>query len=203
MDPSQFQQPANYLDQIAPKQVKRPLFTFSLRNIILLGIGVIVLIVIMVNISSAISNAKLEPWQRLSARLDATEEVATTSKPLIKDSKLKSANSELKIYLTNTKRDLAAPFKSLKITTASTPKKIITSESSTEIDARLEDGRLKAKYDSTYAREMSFQLTKLLTILAQTYNTSSSQATKSSIKKAYESLKPIQKNIADYSAVNE
>ena len=68
---------------------------------------------------------------------------------------------------------------------------------------RLEDGRLNAKYDSTYAREMSYQTATLLALINQLYKSSALPATKTYLKGAYENLEPTYKALSAFSASNE
>ncbi len=199
----QNQPPANYLDQIAPQQQKRPLFALNLKTISLLAGVVIVLGIIIANIGAMAGSSRLAPWQRLSARLATTQKTADTASPLIKNSGLRSLNSELKIQLANANRDLATPITALKVDPAKLPVSITTAEDGAGMTARLEDARLNAKYDSTYAREMSYQLSTLLTLLSQLYNSGVGPQTQEALKKAYDNVAPIQKNIAEFNASTE
>ena len=203
MNPQNGQMPLDYLEQIAPQAPKKPVFTLNLRTILLGAIGVIILIVILANIGGAISNAGKEPWQRLSARLAATALVVDSSTGKIKNSQLRSLNSDLKLYITNTQRDLATPLTALSIDATKLPKSITSSESSEKMAARLEDGRLNAKYDSTYAREMSYQLATILALQRQLYASNVGPQTKIFLDNAYKNLQPTYKSISEFSASNE
>lgn len=202
MNPQQ-QLPTDYLDQIAPQSAKSPFMFSKKRQIIFIGIIAIIIVIILAVVASSIGNAKKAPWERLSARIAATSEVATSSEGKIKNSQLRSINSNVKISLTNTQRDLAAPLLTIGIDTKKTPQSVLAAESSVAMIARLEDARLNAKYDSTYAREMSFQLSNLLTLLRQLYNSSSNQLNKDFLKTTYDNFEPVQKSLADFSASNE
>lgn len=203
MNPQNGQTPLDYLNEIAPQAAKKPLFTLNLRFILLLGLVFIVLVIIIANVAGAISNASKSPWQQYSAQLAATTEIVDSSSGKIKNSQLRSLNSDLKLYLTNTQRDLAKPLQQLDINPAKLPDSIKKKESSEAILARLEDGRLNAKYDSTYAREMSFQLAKTLALLQQLYKTNVGPQTKQFLKSAYDNLAPTYKTVSEFSASNE
>jgi hypothetical protein len=202
MNPQQ-QLPPNYLDQIAPQAAKRS-FTFSKpRLIILAGIVAIVVVIILAAVVGAVNNSKKEPWERLTARLAATSEIAASSEGKIKNSQLRSTNSNVKISLTNTQRDLVAPLQTVEIKPAKISPSVTASESSAKMLERLEDARLNAKYDSTYAREMSYQLANLLTLLRQMYSASSNEMNKTFLKTTYDNFLPVQKSLSDFSASNE
>lgn len=197
------QPPLDYLNQIAPQAPKKPIFVLNMRTVILGGVVAIILICILAGIGGAISNSQKEPWQRFSARLNATSAVVDGATGNIKSSQLRSVNSDLKLYLTNTRRDLAAPIAALGITADKLPEKIVASERGTGITERLEDGRLNAKYDSTYAREMTYQVATILSLLQELYSTNVGPQTKELVKAAYDNLLPSYNTLKQFSATNE
>ena len=201
MNPSQL--PTNYLDQIAPQAPKHSFLINKTRIIIFFGLIAVILVIILAVVAGAITTGKKEPWERLDARLAATSEVVTSSENKIKNSQLRSTNSNLKISLTNTRRDLAAPLLIANVDVKKESKSVLLSESSVAMIARLEDARLNAKYDSTYAREMSYQLSNLLTLLKQLYASSSNPSNKTFLQTTYDNLVPVQKSLAEFSASNE
>lgn len=199
--PQQYSQ--SYLDQIAPQGPKRSFMPSSKMLYVLIGVALIVVVLVLVAIVNQINASKVTPWERLSARLTTTTELVDSSSGKIKNSQLRSTSSNAKISLTNTERDIAAPLLKLNIDTKKIKPSIVTSESGTAALARLEDARLNAKYDSTYAREMSFQLANLLTLLQQIYSSSKNPANKEFLKATYDNFAPIQKSLAEFSASNE
>lgn len=203
MNPDNGQTPLDYLNEISPEAPKKPIFRLNLRTIIIGAIILLILVIILVNVSSAIGNASKAPWQQFSARLTATAEIVDSSSDKIKNSQLRSLNSDLKLYITNTQRDLAKPLGELGINPERLPDSILKKESNEDMMTRLEDGRLNAKYDSTYAREMSYQLATLLALLQQLYKTNVGPQTKQFLNDAYSNLGPTYEAIADFSASNE
>lgn len=202
MNPSN-QAPLDYLNQIAPTEARKSPFKLGPKLFIIIGI-VLVLVVIILSVTvSNLNSSRREPWQTLSARLDTTEKIANSSANNIKNSQLRSLNSDVKIYLTNTKRDLQTPLTAQSIKATELPASITTKEANAAMTARLETGRLNAKYDSTYAREMSYQLSTILTLLQRLYASSGSTTNKAFLKTAYDNLAPTQKAIAEFSASNE
>lgn len=201
MNPQQL--PPNYLDQIAPQAPKKSFSFGKGKLLILIGIIAIIIVLIMAAFVSSLNNAKKQPWERLAARLAATSEVVESSEGKIKNSQLRSTNSNLKISLTNTQRDLAKPLASAEVNPKKLSASIVTAESSAEMLERLEDARLNAKYDSTYAREMSYQLSNVLTVLSQLYKTSGSESNKAFLKTTYDNFQPVQKSLSEFSDANE
>jgi hypothetical protein len=203
MNPQNGQTPLDYLNQIAPQAPKKAVFALNFRTVIMGAIGVIILIIIIATVSGAITSGQKEPWQRFSARLNATTTVVDASSGNIKNSQLRSINSDLKLYLTNTKRDLAKPMTALDINTEKLPAKIVAEENGTGITERLEDGRLNAKFDSTYAREMTYQLATILSLLQQLYSSNVGPQTKELLKTAYDNLLPTYNTVSEFSTATE
>lgn len=203
MNPQNGQTPLDYLNQIAPETPKKPLFTLNFRTVLLGAIAAVVVIIIIASVAGSLSNSAKEPWQRFSARLDATTIVVDGATKNIKSSPLRSINSDLKLYLTNTKRDIAAPLKSLEVNPEKLPATIIKEERGTGITERLEDGRLNARYDSTYAREMTYQLATILSLLQKLYATNVGPQTKAALKVAYDNLLPTYTTLSEFNTTTE
>ena len=203
MNPQNGQTPLDYLNQIAPQAQKKPVFTLNWKTITLGILVLITLILILANVASGIANAQKEPWERYTARLAATGKMVDSSSGKIKNSQLRSLNSDLKLYITNTQRDLATPLANLGINPEKLPQSITKKENSEEALARLEDGRLNAMLDSTYAREMSYQLATTLALIQQLYKSNVSAPTKLFLEDAYKNLAPTYEAISKFSASNE
>lgn len=197
------QTPLDYLNEIAPQAQKKPGFTLNMRTVIFGAIIVFVLIITLVTIVGGINGSRKEPWERFTARLGATTTHVDSSSNKIKNSQLRSLNSDLKLYITNTQRDLAAPLERLEINPSKISKTIIAEETGTGMAERLENGRLNAKYDSTYAREMTYQLATILSLLQQLYAASSNPETRAFLETAYNNLQPTYESIESFSASNE
>lgn len=195
--------PADYLDQIAPQSQKAP---FLLGRPILLGViavAAIIFVIIGNLVVGAIADSRKDPWYRLSTRLSTTSKIADSTTGKIKSSTLRSLNSEVKLFITNTNRDLKAPLADLGITTESIPANIKAEESADPALARLEDARLNAVYDRTYAREMTYELALVLSALQKAYEVSSSADTQQTLSNSYDTLKLTYDSFSEYSAAND
>lgn len=202
MNPQHGQTPLDYLNQIAPQTPKPARFTFSFKWVVVAAILVIILVCILAAVVSSINSSRKQPWQQLSARLTATQAIANDATSKLKNSQIRSLNSDLKLTLTNTQRDITDPLLSLEIDSTKLPTSVTTQENGDAITKRLEDARLNAKFDSTYAREMSYQLATILSLYQELY-TSSSQNTKVLLETSYTNLLPTQQGFANFSAANE
>jgi hypothetical protein len=198
----------DYLNQIAPTTTKTSLFGIKgpLKPIhyIFAGlVGLLVIVLIVSIVANSASSGNTGKMQHLAARLTTTATIVNSAEANLKDGKLKTLNSNLKLFLTNTNRDIVAPFGKLGVNTNKLPKSIVTSEAATDVSARLEDARLNAVYDSTYAREMSYQLATTLSLMKEIYSSTKNKEAKDFLETAYSNLQPTQQAFADFTATTE
>lgn len=198
------QQPQNYsvdyLNQIAPQAPKRGLDPKFKLIAIILGIATIVTIALV--IITSLGGSPKENLQQLAARLQTTETIATGAQANLKSSELRSLNGSLKILLTNTNRDIAEPLKLSGISVGKLDKSIVAKENGSKITDTLEDARLNATYDRTYAREMSYQLETVTLLMQQLYKDASSESLKTFLDTSYKNIQPIQKQFSELNAAN-
>ncbi|HMI09034.1 MAG TPA: hypothetical protein VK497_01380 [Candidatus Saccharimonadales bacterium] len=201
MQPDQNEYPIDYLNQIAPEQ-KKPLMNSKVL-LVIVGIGAILAAVVgfllLINSGGASDSQKL---QTLSARMQTLEKISKSAERNIKSSTLRSTNSTLSLFLTNANRDIATPLKNNGIKTANLDKTIVKKEDGAKVTTTLENARLNAVYDRTYAREMSFQLDTVASLMKQIYTTTKSKSLKDFLLSTDTNLKPIRTQLADFNAVN-
>ena len=197
------QTPLDYLNQIAPQAPKKQGFGLNLKTVVIVGRGLLVLALIIGIIAGLVGSGPATDWQRLSLRLATTEAIAEDSDALIKNSQLRSINSEIKLYITDTNRDLTTRLEAKKIDPEKASDTIIAAEANADMLDRLESGRLNAKYDSTYAREMTYQIGTILALYQKLNSSTNSAADKEFLANAYENLAPIQQRLTNFSASSE
>lgn len=185
--------PTNYLDQIAPPE-KKP----SLNNKFFFGLvgGGLLLIVIFGFFILSAGASPTKNLQRLAARLTNLEQVAEDSQGKIKDSKLRSINSSLLLYLKNTNRDMEAPLKADNIKL----KKNDVDPTAAKLNETLENARLNATFDRTYASEMKHQLETTSIIMNSVYKTTNKKSIKAFLEPSAKDLASLYKQLAEYSA---
>lgn len=193
----------DYLNQIAPVAPKSNSLKSKFKLLIIGSVAAIAFVLILAAIAGNVANGNKRPWQQLSLRLEATTTIATAATKNIKNSDLKSLNSNLKLYLANTSRDFTTHLATAGVEMKKVPDSVTKSEDITDLTTRLEDARLNAKFDSTYAREMSYQLATILSLYQQLYASTRDQATKAFLTEAYDNLLPTQESLAGYSASSE
>ncbi len=192
----------DYLNQIAPQAPKRKL-PFTRKQLIIaavLGFAVVLVLILALTVGLA-SNKK--PLEQLAASLQGTQTIAASADTLLKDSQLRVLNSNLEIYLTNTNRDIAAPLLKDNVDVTKLDKTIVASEAGTDVLARLEDARLNAVYDSTYAREMSYRLDSTVALMKQIYGSTNNSSLKTFLNNAYTNLAPTQQAFANFNSSTE
>jgi len=192
--------PPDYLSQIAPHAPKQANF-IQKQPIIVAVIALFVIIILFAIIGSLSGGTK--PTEQLAARLVSTQTIADGATTNLQSSQLRALNSDLKIYLTNTIRDLGVILKSSdNINIKQLDKKVVAAEANTQMTSNLEDARLNGIYDRTYAREMAYQLDTILTLMLQINNNSNSKSLKSFLTDARTNLEPTQKLFEDFNADN-
>ena len=197
------QTPLDYLNQIAPQAPKKQGFGLNLKTVVIVAGGLLVLTLIIGIIAGLVGSGPATDWQRLSLRLATTEAIAEDSDALIKNSQLRSINSEIKLYITDTNRDLTTRLEAKKIDPEKASDTIIAAEANADMLDRLESGRLNAKYDRTYAREMTYQIGTILALYQKLNSSTNSAADKEFLANAYENLAPIQQRLTNFSASSE
>lgn len=205
MDPTIQPQPPtspsiDYLNQIAPQTPKK--FKLNLIQLIFIVIGGLAVIVVTMLIISANANSGKNNLEHLAARLQSTETIAGDAQSKIKSTSLRALNSNLKIYLTNTNRDIANPLSKQKVNVNKLDKDIVSSEAGKDVTDRLEDARLNAIYDRTYAREIAYRLEIILALMHKINDSSSSTSLKSFLGDSITNLEPSQKSFEDFNATN-
>jgi hypothetical protein len=193
------QLPTDYLNQIAPQAPKKQLLKLGIKQVVVVGIALIVLVSVLAGVANSIAASKTAPLEHLAARLNATQTIVTGAQQNLKSSDLRGLNSNLSLYMTNTNRDIAAPLLSAGVDVTKLDANIVAAESTTALAARLEDARLNAVYDSHYATEMTYQLSTLLTLMSQIYNSTSNAQLKAFLTSAYNNLKPTEQSFSQFS----
>lgn len=197
MNPDQNQYPIDYLNQIAPEQPKSGMD--NKKFFLFIGGGLLaVIIIILVMIFSSGSGGPKDKMQTLAARLTTMQDISSKAKTNLKSGSLRAANSNLVIFLTNANRDIAEPLMNNGVDVKNIDKAIAAKEDGTKLKEELEDARLNAIYDRTYAREMSYQLETIAALMGDIYDRTNSKSLKEFLLKTDENLQPIKKTLSEF-----
>ncbi|MEI7539367.1 MAG: hypothetical protein WCJ36_01175 [Candidatus Saccharibacteria bacterium] len=190
--------PLDYLNQIAPKSPPKVNNLFKKPIILGAALGFAILLTII----STIASSQPKSTELLAARLTTIASTADSATTNIKSTQLRAFNSNLKLYLTNAVRDITPILAKDGIDITKLDKKVTTAESNADLLATLEDARLNAVYDRTYAREMAYKLDTVITLMRQINSSTGNKDLKSYLNDAIANLTPIQKQFADFNAAN-
>jgi hypothetical protein len=191
---------SDYLNQIAaPPQVK------TLNPMVLWGLigGLLVLaIVVVLGISSASGGPSPSSLASIAANFDSLKTLSEDAQENIQSSELRTLNSSLTLSLTNTNRDLTEPLAKQDINLKDKKNQTVSSVAKEyeELAGRLEDARLNAVYDRTYAREITYVIKTLRSDMAVLYKKSRSNDLKTALETADKNLKPIVEGFGTFNA---
>lgn len=171
---------------------------------IIIGLIAVVAVIILAVTVNLLAGANRGPVEQLGARLTTTQSIAETAQPKLRSSQLRSLNSNLRLFLTNTNRDIAEPLAAVNVNLADLDPRTLSQETAIQeqIELRLEDARLNAVFDRTYAREMAFQLETLLALIQQIYTSTGSESLRTFLETTYNNLQPTQEGFAEFSELN-
>jgi hypothetical protein len=195
-NPGQTPYSIDYLNQIAPQQ-KKPGLSNKLF-LFVVGGGLLLAIIVGIAVFSSGSNGPTQKMQTLAARLTTLQTISDKAQKNIKSGSLRSTNSNLTIFLTNTNRDIVDPLGKNGVDMKKADKAIVAREAGTELTKKLEDARLNAVYDRIYAREMSYQLDTVATLMKDIYANSNSKALKDFLVNTDKNLQSIREQFSDF-----
>lgn len=192
----------DYLNQIAPQQKLKLLpgkwVVWGLAGA--LFIALLIIIIGALNQTPSLSNRATV----LYVRLQTLQTISSNEQPFLKDSSLRASNGSLSLLLTNSSRDisdyLSGGGKKLTL-----PADLITSEKTylDKLNAKFDDARLNVDLDSTYAREMAYQLNVVQTMMQSIYREKPDKSLESVLTTTYDNLTPLQQTFAGFSGSKE
>lgn len=201
MNPNQPpQRPDQYLDTIAAQAQPPKPAPFIPRKVLYGGGIAIILAIILIVFGTIFGSSQRGSAEVLLARLNATQPIVEDAQSKLNSSQLRSLNSGLSIYFTNTLRDSAELFSNVGVEANSLPTNVVEkeAEATTALTERLEDARLNAIFDRTYALEMDYRLATIMTLMQETYNSTSNEELRSYLTEAYDNLETTQQAFADF-----
>lgn len=181
---------ADYLDQIAPPE--KPDRGFSKKQMLIFaGLGAALLIAIALMVfTSLLQNNR--PTEMLAARFITIQKVVDDSTDKLKNSQLRALNSDLKLYLVDVMREAEEVFTPVDVSLKEINPKVTEQENPDDLLARLEDERLNARYDRSYAREIASLIETTLIQMKDVQNKTSNKPLQEFLQKTYNNLQPIQ-----------
>ncbi|MFI5212868.1 MAG: hypothetical protein ACHQTE_02815 [Candidatus Saccharimonadales bacterium] len=196
MYPDQNQYSIDYLNQIAPVQ-KKPGLANKFTLIIIIAAVLIVATIGLIALASS-SAGPTNDMQTLAARLQNLQTVADGAQKNLKSSALRSTNSNLSLFLTNTNRDIVTPLGNNHVNVTKLDASVVKAEKNDTLASTLEDARLNAVFDDTYAREMTYQLATISALMTKIYTSTKSNSLKTFLVNTDKNLQPIKKQFTAF-----
>lgn len=187
----------DYLDQIAPKSRGASLMGGHFTWII---IGLAILFMFAVSLLTLTAgNSNTATAQSAYLRVENISPINDKYRRYLKSNQLVAANANLRIFFSNAQRDLAGPLNQngVDLTKINKEAKAKETSAANELSEKLEDARLNAILDRTYAREMAYQ-TQLLLEQYNKMTKNQSKAIADNAKKTIPYLEPLQKSLAEF-----
>lgn len=197
MQPDQNPVPIDYLDTIAPQSTKSPISNNLFFGVVIGAVIILILAIILI-ISTSGSSDK-QSLERLGLRLQTLQKTSQDAEKNIQSSALLSTNGNLSTYLVNTNRDIETPLEAAGVKLKKADKKLAAQENGAELNKKLEDARLNAVFDRTYAREMTYQLETTALLMNTLNKSTNSKSLKAYLPGAYKDLVELQKQMKDFS----
>lgn len=195
----QNQYPIDYLNQISA-QPQKP--TMNSKLVFVLIGAVILLVIIAVIALTSGGSGPTQKMQTLAAKLQTLQKITSGAQKNIKNGELRSTNSNLTLFLTNTNRDIADPLGKNGVDIKKIDKKITTQENGEALTKKLEDARLNAVFDRIYAREMTYQLETVTVLMQDIYEASKSKSLRDFLVQTDKGLEPLKKQMSEFNAAN-
>lgn len=194
------QHPIDYLDSIAtvPKGGKKPVSDKLFFGVLAGGLLIALLVGAFALFNTGTNTS--DDFASIGAKLQSLQSLADASQKNIVSSNLRGTNSNLSLALANSNRDITEPLAEFGIDSKKIETLTAGDKDVSEILERLEDARLNAVFDRTYAREMSYQLETLLALIDQTKRKTDSTANQEFLSTTRESIAPLQEQFAKFSA---
>lgn len=196
----QEQYPVDYLNQISSQPEKSGMN--NKRFFMIIGGAVVLVLIAIILMMASGGTGPKEKMQTLAARLATIQTIASDAQNNIKSGALRSTNSNLTIFLANTNRDITEPLAESGIDITKLDEEIVAQESGEELSAALEDARLNAVFDRTYAREISYQLDTVAILMQEIYNSTNNASFKTFLENTSANLQPLRDQFSDFNAAN-
>ncbi len=188
----------DYLDQISTPLKPQKTANHKLILIIMVLLGLLVLVGVAALLLSS-RPSTLDKASELSARMESLVEISKDQHSYLRDNDLRSDNTAYTIFLTNAIADLEAPLEAAGIekdVTASI--EAAESAHSSELTSEFDDARLNVVLDRTYAREMTYQIEVLQTMMRQVYDGTDNEELRTFLDNAYRNLTPIAESFDEF-----
>lgn len=186
----------DYLNQIAspvPQKTMNPLVVW----VAIAGFLAVIILVITLIATGGTSNK--DRMTTIAAELTALQTITSEATENIQGSELRTLNSSLTLVLANVNRDSATAVSAIGATSDEKNKNVIAVNNEVaDFKSKLEDARLNAIFDRTYAREMTYYLKTVRTQMANLYSSTKKQPVREFLQTTDQNLSPFVEGFENY-----
>lgn len=193
--------PIDYLNQISPAEQQRG--PSSRLMIIALVVGVLAVITFIFILFSGGGSSSLDSQATsLDARLTTLKTIVDAQHKTIRENDLRSANSSLSVFLSSAQSELKAPLSGISSKVGKSDKKQSAAEKAyaDKLTATFTDAALAGTFDRVYAREMTYQIDILVSIMQDIYDKTKNKSLQTILEKTDNSIQPIKKVYSEFAA---
>jgi hypothetical protein len=164
---------------------------------------VVIIVVTIVIFAAALSsgNSNQSQLTTIAYQLKSLQTVTNSANQYLQDGELQQLNTSLDTILQQANQSISTPLTANKVKLAdSVPAKSPVSGEFSSLNNNLNDARLNAVYDSTYAREVSYELKKITIEMQDLYKITNSKSLKSFLNTTYGNLTPLQQQLSSFNS---
>ena len=183
----------DYLNQIAPPAA--PQGFDGKTKLILLALGIVGILSLAFIFVAANQTSSGPSPTKLIARLSNLQTVAEKYNKHLKENPIQNANSSLIAVLTTANKSIETPAASLKIDLKKEKKNILATESTVDIEKKLDEALLNADLGITYAHTMNVELADTIMMLDHIAMSKTTKSMKEFCQKTSADLTNIKKQI--------
>ncbi len=195
--PNQTPPPATYLDQIAAQPTATTLKPWQLWSFI--GGVLLLLIIVVVMLMNAGGSSQATQLTHFVYRVNALKVAANDNEKNIKNSHLVASNAQMQSILAGISQESNVILANNGVKKLpEVPKGALITTEFDKLSSKLDDARLNAVFDRTYAREIAYQLATLRAEIVALYTRSNSESTKAFLKTSDTNLEPLEKQFANF-----
>ena len=167
----------------------------------LIAVAVLALFILIFGALSNSTGKEKSVFERLNLRLTNVNSSITTYNKSVKSSALRSSGVSLASILEATSLSLTPFYEKYELDAKKPSEKISAGETALldSLNLELENGKLNGILDRTYAREMTYQISLLLSLEVELYEKTKDEALKAALESSYTNLETIYPNFNDFS----
>lgn len=183
----------SYRDEMppTPQRNKTPLFQMTPKTLLFIGIGIAVVIIGFLLLFFSSRETLAPQLQRLSARLNTTQQIIDDSQRSVRSGDLRKISSDASILTAGSIAQLREPLANAGMGTISAD--VLANEADTATLEALEAAKTGGRFDQVYARALDQKIDTLIALMREIYDNTRSESLREALDASYR----------DYAALSE